>query len=101
MTDAHDPIPVGMISFRDAFDVVCRAITPDWKIFEERLNPASPSYQAFQKQDAKCAREEAWHNYDKAQRRAIKWLRDRISQGALVALVRDPKTGDILQLDRE
>ena len=101
MKNADDPIPVGMISLRDACDVVCRAITPDWKIFEERLNPASLSYQAFQKQDAKCAREEAWHNYDKAQRHAIKWLRDRIGQGVLVALVRDPKTGDILQLDRD
>ena len=101
MKDADDPIPVGMISIRDARDKVCRTITPDWQTLEERLNPASPSYEVFQKQDAKCAREEAWGNYDKAQRRAIKWLRDRISQGALVALVRDPKTGDILQLDRD
>ena len=101
MNDADDPIPIGMISIRDARDTVCRTITPDWQILEDRLNPASPSHGALQKQDAKCAREEAWGNYDKAQRRAIKWLRDRISQEALIALVRDPKTGDILKLDRD
>jgi hypothetical protein len=88
-----------MISIRDARDTVCRTTTPDWQILVDRLNPASPSYEAFQEQDAKCAREQAWRNYDKAQRRAIKWLRDRISQASLVALVRDPKTGGILQLD--
>jgi hypothetical protein len=34
MKNADDPIPVGMISLRDACDVVCRAITPDWKILK-------------------------------------------------------------------
>src|SRR5262245_17889392 len=89
-----------MISTRDARDIVYRTITSDWQILEERLNPSSSAHHGLTEQDAKCSREEAWRNYDKAQRRALKWLWDRISQGALVALVRDPKIGDILQLDR-
>ena len=34
MKDADDPIPVGMISTRDARDIVYRTITPDWQILE-------------------------------------------------------------------
>jgi hypothetical protein len=101
MKDADDPIPVGMISIRDARETVFRRITPDWQILQERLNPSSSLYHGLSEQDAKCSHEEAWRNHDKAQRRALKRLRDKISEGALVAQVRDPKTGDILKLDRD
>jgi hypothetical protein len=100
MKDADDPIPVGMISIRDARETVYRRITPDWQILQERVNPSSSVHHGLSEQEAKCSRQEAWRNYDKAQRRALKWLLDRISQEALVAQVRDPKTGDILRLDR-
>jgi hypothetical protein len=101
MKDTDDPIPVGKISMRDAVDAVYRAITPNLHTLLERLNPASPYYDGLPEQDAKCAREEAWRNHDKAQQRAIKRLRAKISQGDLIAQVRDPRTGDILKLDRD
>jgi hypothetical protein len=102
MTDFEGSIPVGMISFRDALGAVYRTITPDWQILEERLKTSSPSYEALQKQDARDdANREAWRGYDQAQRHAIELLRYKISQGVLVALVRDPRTGNILQLDRD
>jgi hypothetical protein len=94
-------IPATGIYFHDAFIIVFQIITPDWQILEEQLNPASPYYDAFPERDAReGANREAWRAYDKAQRLANEWLRERISRGILVALRRDPDTGQILQLDR-
>jgi len=100
MKDADDPIPVGMISISEAFDRVYRALISDWETIEERLNPSAPFYERLSEQDAERARREAWHSFDLAQRRANQWLRTRLSDGTLTALVRDPQTGDVLQLDR-
>ena len=92
------PTPEDTISFGDAFEVVYRALNPDWQTLEERLNPAS---QAFQERDAKDrAHLEACGNYDKAQRLANEWLRERITQGALIALVCDPDSGQVFQSNR-
>jgi hypothetical protein len=78
MKDADDPIPAptpeDTILYSDVFVEVYRALTPDWQLLEERW----------------ITDQEASHNRDKAQRRANKWLREKISQGALRALVRDP-----------
>jgi hypothetical protein len=96
MKDADDPIPVptpeDTIFLSDAFVLVYRVLTPDWRILEELLNPAPPYYyDARQEEDAKNrARRKALNNRDKAQRRANEWLREKIIQGALRALVRDP-----------
>jgi hypothetical protein len=92
MKDADDPIPVSTpedtILLSDAFFVVYRALTPDWQIHEQQMYP-SPPYYALE--DSKNdPRREALHNRDTAQRRANEWLREKISQGALRALVRDP-----------
>jgi hypothetical protein len=78
MKDADDPIPVptpkDTILISDAFEQVFRALTPDWQILEqERLKDQAAS-----------------RNYDKAQRRANEWLREKIGEGALRALIRDP-----------
>ena len=105
MNDADDPIPTrtpeDTILFRDAFDVVYRALNPDWQNLEERLNPSSPYYDAFHERDEKDrAYGEADRTYDKAQRLANEWLRERISQGVLVALISDPDTGQVFQLNR-
>jgi hypothetical protein len=96
MKDADDPIPVptpeDTIFLSDAFVLVYRVLTPDWRILEELLNPAPPYYyDARQEEDAKNrGRRKALNNRDKAQRRANEWLREKIIQGALRALVRDP-----------
>lgn len=100
MKDADDPIPVGMISLSDAFLLVCRIVVSDWETIEERLNPSAPFYEQLSEQDAERARREAWRIYDIALRQANEWLRAKLSDGTLTALVRDPQTGDILQLDR-
>jgi hypothetical protein len=102
MKDVGDPIPVGMISMRDAVGTVYRTITPDREILEERLNPSSPYYGAFPDREARDkAHREACRSYDQAQRRANERLREKIIQGSLIAQCRDPKTGDILKLDPE
>jgi hypothetical protein len=97
MKDAGDPIPVGMISIRDARDIVYRTNTPDWQSLEERLSDPSPDFDGPSGQ----ANRKAWRNYDQALRHARECLCEKIIQGRLIPLVRDPKTGDILQLDRE
>jgi hypothetical protein len=84
-----------MISMRDAVDTVYRTITPDRQILEERLNPRVPLG------DADHVNLYGWRSYDQAQRRAREWLREKIIQGRLIALFRDPRTGDILKLDPE
>lgn len=85
MKDADDPIPVptpeDTIFLSDAFVVVYRALTPDWQLLEERLNGAG------QNQHMK---DYAYREAERAQRRANEWLREKMSQGALRALVRDP-----------
>jgi hypothetical protein len=86
MTDADDPIPVWAISLRDAFDVVFRNLVPDWQLLERDATDR--------------ANEEACRNYDKALRHANEWLREKISQGILIAKIRDPDTREIDQLDR-
>lgn len=100
MKDADDPILVGMISISDAFLLVYRVVVSDWETIEERLNPSAPFYEQLSEQDAERARSEAWRSYDLAQRQANQWLRAKLSDGTLTALVRDPQTGDFLQLDR-
>jgi len=77
MTDADDPIPVWAISLRDAFDVVFRNLVPDWQLLERDATDR--------------ANEEACRNYDKALRHANEWLREKISQGILIAKIRDPR----------
>jgi hypothetical protein len=95
-----DDIPATGIYYQDARIIVFQMITPDWQILEERLKP-SPYYDEFPEQDAKVrANREAWRAYDKALRIADEWLRERIGRGILVALRRDPDTGQVLQLDR-
>ncbi|MBR0733493.1 hypothetical protein JQ595_32585 [Bradyrhizobium japonicum] len=100
MKDADDPIPVGMISLSDAFLLVYRIVVSDWGTIEERLNPSAPFYEQLSEQDAERACREAWRSYDRALRQANEWLRTKISDSGLTALVRDPQTGDLLQLDR-
>ena len=105
MKDADDlipaPTPEYAISFRDAFEVVYRALNPDWQNLEERLNPSSPYYDAFDERDEKDrAYGEADRTYGKAQRLANEWLRERITQGALIALVCDPDSGQVFQSNR-
>jgi hypothetical protein len=95
MTNANDPIPAPCpevaIFISEAFVLVYRALSPGFEILEERLNPASSYYDAFQEQDAKDrAYQEATRNFDSAQRRANEWLRDRLCEGVLTALIRDP-----------
>jgi hypothetical protein len=88
MKDADDPIPTRI---------------PEDTIFfrEERLNPASPYYDAFQEQhDKDRAYREAGRTYDEAQRFANEWLRERITQGILTALISDPDTGQVFRLSR-
>src|SRR5258706_5231462 len=94
-------IPANGIYYDDALIIVFQMLTPDWQIVEERLNPSSPYYDKFPERDAKeGANREAHRAYDKAQRLAHEWLQERIGRGILVALIRDPNTGEILQLDR-
>jgi hypothetical protein len=112
MKDTDDAVPVGMISVCDAFDAVYQTITPDRKTLEERLDPNSQYYDAFkgakksatkggrkrlkkglekdpqkdpQKNPKEDARREAWRNYYQGQLHASKVLREKLSQGVLVA----------------
>jgi hypothetical protein len=112
MKDSDDAIPVGMISVCDAFDTVYQTITPDRKTLEERLDPNSPYFDAFkgakkrakkgakksgrkslkkglekdpEKNPKKDAKRGAWRNYYQAQLHASKVLREKLSQGVLVA----------------
>jgi hypothetical protein len=89
MKDTDDAIPVGMISIRDAFDIVYQTITPDRQTLEERLNPSSPYYGADQNQHDQHVKDraywEAWRNLDQAELNASKVLREKLSQGTLVA----------------
>jgi hypothetical protein len=105
MKDADDPIPApcpeDTIFVSEAFNRVYQALNPDFQILKERLNPASTYYAAFQEKDAKDrANLEAWNNYDNAQRRANEWLREKLSQGSLTALVRDPDNDRCLKYNR-
>jgi hypothetical protein len=97
---AMKEIPATGIYYDDALIIVFQKITPDWQILAERLNPSSPYYDEFPDQDEDRANREAHRAYDIAQRLAHEWLQERRSRGILVALVRDPDTGEILQLDR-
>ena len=101
MNDADDPIPVDAISSRDAFDIVYQAITPDWQILAERLNPSSLYYDAFhERHDKDRAYREADRTYHEAQWRANEWLLERIRQGTLTAWISDPDSKQVFQLDR-
>ena len=101
MNDADDPIPVDAISSRDAFDIVYQAITPDWQILAERLNPSSLYYDAFhERHDKDSAYREADRTYHEAQWRANEWLLERIRQGTLTAWISDPDSKQVFQLDR-
>jgi hypothetical protein len=85
MTDFGGSIPAGMISICKAFETVYQALTPDREVLEERVNPSSPFHHGLSEQDAKCSREEAWRSYDQRRLRASEWLREKLSQGSLIA----------------
>ena len=106
MKDTDDPIPAptpeDSISYRDALDAVYRVLTPDWQNLEARLNPASPYYDVFHdRDDKKRANRGAWRTYDEARSRANEWLGERITQCAITALVIDPDSAQVFQLDRD
>jgi hypothetical protein len=92
MKDVGDPFPPHLIPTNDAFDLVYRALNPDFKVLEQRLNPSDKHYDAFQDRDAKDdAHRDALRSYDQAQRHTNEWLRERMCQGNLIAWVWDSK----------
>jgi hypothetical protein len=124
MKDTDDAIPGGTISIRDAFDTVYQTITPDRQTLEERLDPRAPYYDAVkgakkvakksvrkglkkglkkdpEKNPKEDARREAWRNLDQAELNASKRLREKLSQGTLVALFgKKRKTAEKISPDR-
>src|SRR5690348_15427453 len=87
-------IPADGIYYEDALIIVFQKLTPHWKALEDRLNPSSPYYEAFPERDAKDrAYEDAYRTYDKGMLLAHEWLQKKRSQGILVAMARNPKTG--------
>jgi hypothetical protein len=98
MTDAHDPISEDEISICDAFDIVYRTITPDWQILEadERLKTSSP----YLDDPRDRANRAAWRSYDQARLGASEWLREKLGQGALIALFWDPEKKKNQQISR-
>jgi hypothetical protein len=128
MTDTDDAIPDGMISTRDAFEILYQTITPNRQTLEERLDPNSPYYDAFkgakksakksatkggrkrlkkglekdpEKNPKEDARREAWRNLDQAELNASKRLRKKLSQGTIVVLFgKKRKTAEKISRDR-
>ena len=90
MSDANDPIPLGAIALMDAYQIVFEAITPNSSELLEAINPAQSS--------SDRANREAWTAYDSSQLKANTWLRQRIADELLVALIRDPERGEVLKL---
>lgn len=88
--DAHDPIPEDAISLMDAFNEVYFAYSPDAAQVIQAINDAkSPKEMEF-----------AFNEYDESQAKANIYFRSVLVSGALTTFIRDPDTGDRLQLDR-
>jgi hypothetical protein len=90
MTDANDPIPLDAIALVDAYQIVWESITLISSELLEAINPA----QSISDQ----ANREAWAAYDSSQLKANIWLRQRIADKSLSALIRDPEQGEVLKL---
>jgi hypothetical protein len=95
-------IPADGIYYEDALIIVFQKLTPHWQALEERLNPSSQYYDAFPERDARDrAYEQAYRTYDKGMLLAHEWLQEKRSQGILLAMTRNPKTGEPDQLHRD
>jgi hypothetical protein len=100
---ATDPLPLNVIRLSDAFNRYYRAITPDAAAIDSELTVAqriltTPAATAI---DAKAAKEKingALSARENAESRAEMAFRAALATGRPMACIRDPKTGDVLQL---
>jgi len=112
---SDDPLPRNTIRLSDAFEQYYRATAPDASAVEAELNAALPPeipgmwrcapnwLGCLTGADYEKAAWERWYKahvaMEESRSRAEKSFRDELASGRLIALVRDPTTGETLQLD--
>jgi hypothetical protein len=113
---SDDLVPRNTIWLSDAFERYYRATAPDGSAVEAELNAALPRPESLWMwrcssnwlgcltgADYEKAAWEPWYRAhvarEESRSRAEKSFRDELASGRLIALVRDPATGETLQLD--
>jgi hypothetical protein len=113
---SDDPLPRNTIRLSDAFERYYRATAPDVSAVEAELNAALPGPESLGMwrcdsnwlgcltgADYEKAAWERWYRAhaatEESRSRAEKSFRDELATGRPIALVRDPATGETLQLD--
>jgi hypothetical protein len=99
---SHDPIPSAAIPLSAAFERFYRATSPDAAQIEAELVAAYKDFENARPAPAADAALARWRAasvaQDASRKRAEIAFRDLLAAGRLVARVRDPATGEILQL---
>ena len=113
---SQNPLPRNAIRLSDAFERYYRATAPEGPAIEAELNAALPGPESrgmwrcdsnwlgcLTGADYEKAAWDRWHRAlvarEKSRSRAEKSFRDELATGRLLAFVRDPATGETLQLD--
>jgi hypothetical protein len=81
--DADDPIPVDAIGLVEAYQLTRSAHIPDWDRLANRITSND---------------DDPWWSVDLAERVVERFFRDALAKGELNAYVRDPISGERLQL---
>ena len=113
---SDDPLPRNTIGLSDTFENYYRATSPDVAAIEAELNAALPGPESpgmwrctfnwlgcLTGADYEKAAWDRWHRAlvarEESRSRAEKSFRDEVATGRPLAFVRDPATGETLQLD--
>jgi hypothetical protein len=101
-----DAVPENGISLRDAYWQWCEISNPDWRQIVASFWAAtlpldtdglSSAELDKKRQELRSAQKIAGAKLAQAERAAAYSMREALADGSLVALIRDPKTGDILK----
>jgi hypothetical protein len=105
---SHDPLPIGAIRLSAAFEHFYRSTSPDATAIEAGLRAAYADIEnarqtwgplGARQLEAALARWRAASEAQDASRRRAEWsFREMLATGGLIARVRDPASGEILQL---
>jgi hypothetical protein len=100
MLHSDDPSPQNVIRFSEAFEQFYRTIEPRWQELEAARNDA---FSAYEKNDFRQKQQDEWYAVtdalDSARISAWGQFRSMLESGQLVACIRDPDKGVILELD--
>src|SRR5215475_6561614 len=100
MLRSDDPLPQNVIRFSETFEQFYRTIEPRWQELEAARNGA---FSAYEKNDFRQKQQDEWHAatdaLDSARISAWGQFRSMLESGQLVACIRDPDRGVILELD--